>query len=91
MGASMKGGGTQGDHQNKRKYADAALDAAASFVETLQAVIKSGKMAYRMPLIVSVDPGHPVVIKKLTIFQLLAFYSFTRTGSQCSRSIGYNV
>ncbi|KAF2644007.1 hypothetical protein P280DRAFT_223030 [Massarina eburnea CBS 473.64] len=53
MGASMKGGGTQGDHQNKRKYADAALDAAASFVDTLQAVIKSGKMTHRMPLIVS--------------------------------------
>ncbi|KAF1948510.1 hypothetical protein CC80DRAFT_431443 [Byssothecium circinans] len=53
MGASMKGRCTQGDHYNKRKYADAALDAAASFVETLQAVVKSGKMAYRMPLIVS--------------------------------------
>jgi hypothetical protein len=52
LGAFMKGGGTQGDHLNKKKYADAALDAAASFVDTLQAVTKSGKMMRRMPLIV---------------------------------------
>lgn len=52
MGASLKGGGTHVEHQEKRKYADAALDAAASFVETLQTVIEAGKMPLRMPLIV---------------------------------------
>ncbi|KAF1849096.1 uncharacterized protein K460DRAFT_276636 [Cucurbitaria berberidis CBS 394.84] len=53
MGASLKGGGSQSDHQHKRKYADAALDAASSFVETLEAVIYAGKLPRRMPLIVS--------------------------------------
>ncbi|KAL5397404.1 hypothetical protein PMIN06_003654 [Paraphaeosphaeria minitans] len=53
MGASMKGTHTQGDHASKRKYADAALDAATSFVETLQTVIRTGTLPHRMPLIVS--------------------------------------
>ncbi|KAF7189236.1 Filamentous growth regulator 27 [Pseudocercospora fuligena] len=53
MGASLKGGGTQADHEEKRKYADAALDAAASFVETLQAVVNTAQMPLRMPLVVS--------------------------------------
>ncbi|KAH7366620.1 hypothetical protein BKA66DRAFT_425046 [Pyrenochaeta sp. MPI-SDFR-AT-0127] len=53
MGASLKGRGTESDHENKRKYADAALDAAASFVDTLDSVIQAGTMPYRMPLIVS--------------------------------------
>jgi len=53
MGASLKGGGTQVEHEEKRKYADAALDAASSFVDTLQTVIQTGKMPRRMPLIVS--------------------------------------
>jgi hypothetical protein len=52
MGASLKGGGTQVEHEEKRKYADAALDAASSFVDTLQTVIQTGKMPRRMPLIV---------------------------------------
>lgn len=52
MGASLKDGGTQGEHEEKRKYADAALDAASSFVDTLQTVINTGKMPRRMPLIV---------------------------------------
>jgi hypothetical protein len=54
LGISLRGGGTQNDHRQKRKYADAALDAATTFVETLQAVIDSGLMPYRMPLIVYV-------------------------------------
>ncbi|KAJ8115651.1 hypothetical protein OPT61_g2760 [Boeremia exigua] len=53
MGASLKDGGTQVEHEEKRKYADAALDAASSFVDTLQTVIHTGKMPRRMPLIVS--------------------------------------
>lgn len=53
MGASLKGGGTQVEHLEKRKYADAALDAAASFVDTLQGVIKANHMPQKMPLIVS--------------------------------------
>jgi hypothetical protein len=52
LGASLRGGGTQSDHQEKRKYADAALDAAASFVETLEVVIETNIMPRRMPLIV---------------------------------------
>ncbi|KAF2853746.1 hypothetical protein T440DRAFT_389770 [Plenodomus tracheiphilus IPT5] len=53
MGVSLKGGGTQGDHREKRKYADAALDAASSLVESVQNVIEIGQMPRRMPLIVS--------------------------------------
>lgn len=52
MGVSLKGGGTQRDHQEKRKYADAALDAATSLVESVQTVIETGQMPHRMPLIV---------------------------------------
>lgn len=52
MGASLKGGGTQVEHEEKRKFADAALVAASSFVDTLQTVIQTGKMPRRMPLIV---------------------------------------
>lgn len=52
LGASLRGGGTQNDHRDKRKYADAALDAAASFIETLEAVVLSKYMPRRMPLIV---------------------------------------
>jgi hypothetical protein len=54
LGISLRGGGTQNDHQQKRKYADAALDAATTFIDTLQAVIETGLMPYRMPLIVYV-------------------------------------
>jgi hypothetical protein len=52
LGASLRGGGTQSDHREKQKYADAALDAAASLVETLQLVIDTETMPRRMPLIV---------------------------------------
>jgi hypothetical protein len=52
LGASLRGGGTQSDHLEKRKYADAALDAAASFVETLEMVTDTNIMPRRMPLVV---------------------------------------
>lgn len=52
MGTNLKGGGSQTEHQRKSLYADAAMDAATSFVETLQEVIRQGVMPYRMPLIV---------------------------------------
>jgi hypothetical protein len=52
MGASLRSGGTRADHQEKRKYADAALDAASSLVESLMIVIKTGLLPHRMPLIV---------------------------------------
>jgi hypothetical protein len=52
LGASLRGGGSQSDHQEKRKYADAALDAAASFIESLQVVLQSKTMPQRMPLVV---------------------------------------
>ncbi|CAN9433102.1 unnamed protein product [Alternaria alternata] len=53
MGAPLKSGGTQADHQEKRKYADAALDAASTLVDTLLAVIRTNQLPRRMPLIVS--------------------------------------
>ena len=52
MGASLKAPGTHTEHLEKRKYADAALDAATSFVETLQAVLQTSSMPQRMPLVV---------------------------------------
>lgn len=54
MGASLKNSGTgsKADHAEKRKYADAALDAAALFVETLQGVTNVGGIPLRMPLVV---------------------------------------
>jgi hypothetical protein len=52
MGASMKSGGTRDDHQEKRKYADAAIDAASSLLDTLLVVIKGDQLPRRMPLIV---------------------------------------
>jgi hypothetical protein len=52
LGASLKDGGSLSDHRNKRKYADAAIDVAASFVDTLQAVIHADVMPRCMPLIV---------------------------------------
>ncbi|KAJ4294232.1 hypothetical protein N0V90_007922 [Kalmusia sp. IMI 367209] len=53
MGTALRGHGSKAEHHRKRLYADAALDAALSFVDTLQAVIKLGVMPNRMPLIVS--------------------------------------
>ncbi|SMQ53578.1 unnamed protein product [Zymoseptoria tritici ST99CH_3D7] len=53
LGASLKAHGTQAENEEKRKFSDAALEAAASFVETLRDVIAAGKMPLRMPLIVS--------------------------------------
>ncbi|KAH9861729.1 hypothetical protein J1614_011482 [Plenodomus biglobosus] len=53
MGISLKSGGTQGDHPEKRKYADAAIDAALSLVDSVQTMIDTGQMSRRMPLVVS--------------------------------------
>lgn len=63
MGASLKGGGSKVEHEEKRKYADAALDAASSFVDTLQNVIHAGGMPRRMPLIVQVVSGNIVLTR----------------------------
>lgn len=52
MGASLKNGGTPADHQEKRKYADAAIDAASVLVDTLQGLIKANQLPRRMPLVV---------------------------------------
>lgn len=51
IGASLRSGGTQADHQEKRKYADAALDAAATLVDTLLALIGANQLPRKMPLI----------------------------------------
>ncbi|CAE6997368.1 hypothetical protein P3342_000587 [Pyrenophora teres f. teres] len=53
IGTSLRSGGTQADHQEKRKYADAALDAAATLVDTLLALINADQLPRKMPLIVS--------------------------------------
>jgi hypothetical protein len=52
MGAPLKSGGTQADHQEKRKYADAALDAASTLVDTLLVVTRTKQLPRKMPLIV---------------------------------------
>ena len=52
LGTSMRTSGNRADHVEKEKFADAALDAAVAFVDTLQGVIDSGIMPRRMPLIV---------------------------------------
>lgn len=51
-GASMRNTGSPNDHASKRRYADAALDAASSFVGTLKAAMKTGHVPLRSPLIV---------------------------------------
>ncbi|KAI4622189.1 hypothetical protein J4E83_004929 [Alternaria metachromatica] len=53
MGAPLKSGGSQADHQEKRKYADAALDAASTLVDTLLVVTITKQLPRKMPLIVS--------------------------------------
>lgn len=52
LGAPLKAPGTRAENEEKKKFADAALDAASSFVETLEAVINTGTMPLRMPLVV---------------------------------------
>lgn len=56
LGAPVKAPGTRAENDEKKKFADAALDAASSFVETLEAVIATGSMPFRVPLIVYVQP-----------------------------------
>jgi hypothetical protein len=52
LGTSMRTSGSRTDHVEKEKFADAALDAAVAFVDTLQGVVDSGIMPRQMPLIV---------------------------------------
>lgn len=52
LGTSMRGSINRVDHAEKEKFADAALDAAVAFVDTLQGVISANTMPKRMPLIV---------------------------------------
>jgi hypothetical protein len=52
LGASLKGGGTQVENQEKRRYANAALDSAASFVEVLHPLVQHDNIPGKMPLIV---------------------------------------
>ena len=56
LGATLRGQNSRADNQQKRKFADAALDAAAAFVEILHKVLAAGRMPYRMPLVVYVCP-----------------------------------
>ncbi|CAK3837372.1 related to positive regulator of PUT (proline utilization) genes [Lecanosticta acicola] len=53
LGVSLRAPGTQAENKEKRRFADAALDAAAAFVETVQTAIKARQMPTRMPLVVS--------------------------------------
>lgn len=52
FGTSTRAPGTRAENQEKRKYADAALDAAVAFVDTLRTVIDADQMPYRIPLVV---------------------------------------
>jgi hypothetical protein len=52
LGTSMRISSSGADHVEKEKFADAALDAAVAFVDTLQGVIDTSVMPRRMPLIV---------------------------------------
>lgn len=52
LGANLRGGGSHNDHLEKRRYADAALDAATAFVENLQPILRGKFLPRRMPLIV---------------------------------------
>ena len=52
LGTSMRTTSSRADHMEKEKFADAALDAAVAFVDTLQGVIDTDVMPRRMPLIV---------------------------------------
>lgn len=54
LGTSMRTSSNGTDHVEKEKFADAALDAAVAFVDTLQGVVETGCMPRRMPLIVCV-------------------------------------
>lgn len=52
LGTSIRAPNSRAEHQEKEKFADAALDAAVALVETLQRVIASKKMPQRSPLTV---------------------------------------
>lgn len=52
MGASLRAPGTMAENQEKRRFADAALDAAVAFVDTVQTTIKTRQLPLKMPLIV---------------------------------------
>ena len=54
-GAAMRNAGSPNDHASKQRYADAALDAASSFVETLKTAVNTGALPLRSPLIVYVN------------------------------------
>jgi hypothetical protein len=54
LGASMRTSSTRSDHLEKEKFADAALDAAVAFVDTLGRVIATDKLPRRSPTIVYV-------------------------------------
>lgn len=55
LGATLRGQSSRAENQQKKKFADAALDAAAAFVDVLRKVLATGKMPYRMPLVVYVQ------------------------------------
>jgi hypothetical protein len=52
LGTSMRISSSRTDHAEKEKFANAALDAAVAFVDTLQGVVDTGIMPRRMPLTV---------------------------------------
>ena len=54
LGASMRTSSSRSDHLEKEKFADAALDAAVAFVDTLDRVVTTNKLPRRSPMIVYV-------------------------------------
>lgn len=86
MGASMRVVGTRAESQEKRKFADAALEAAASFVNMLKTVVRSGSMPHRMPLVVYVVCSHNH-LARANMCQVLALDRFTGACRGRPRSI----
>ncbi|KAF2171153.1 hypothetical protein M409DRAFT_64089 [Zasmidium cellare ATCC 36951] len=84
LGASMRGPSTRAENLEKRKFADAALDASVAFVDTLQSVIASGKMPLRMPLVVSWLFTTSLVLAVGTLGRTgLSFEGTCRSSIQC--------
>lgn len=52
LGTIVPAQGSQVEHREKLKFADAALDAATSFIETLQKAVQTGILPSRMPMVV---------------------------------------
>ena len=72
LGVTTKQGGTRAENEEKRKFADAAIDAAKTLVMTLRTVINNGCMPFHAPLI---------VYASILAFPFRCIYTLTRLSS----------